>query len=381
MPDTITSDQAYHLRAGNALVAEARFKEARQEYYQALQLGPAAPDVLLTLGGCCGEQGALEEAIVHTRASLALAPRDPRAHVQLGILCLILGLAEPGWRELSHRRNLVPSPMPPAPPIPDWNGGPLEGRGILLLHEQGLGDVLHCARYVHQIQERGGVVYMDIQEPLKRLLIPHFRPGTVMERGQSAQISTYAYMLELPRLLGDHPHGPPGARPYLAVPAGTPRPSLPARPAGTRRIGLAWAGSPNHARDRLRSIPLELWKPVLDVQRCQFVSLMEKTRAPEIARAGVEDRVVDLSSQMTDLLDVAALIQEMDLVLTVDTAVAHLAGAMGKPTWMLVTNPPDWRWGRAGASTAWYPSMRLFRQEEAANWLPVIDRVVRELAG
>lgn len=379
MHGTAINDQAHYIRTGNALVAEARFAEAREAYYQALALGPGAADMFLTLGGCCGEQGALEEAIVHTRACLALTPRDARAHVQLGILCLILGLADPGWRELSHRRNLVPSPMPPAPPIPDWNGAPLEGRGILLLHEQGLGDVIHCARYVPRIAALGGKVYVDAQVPLKRLLAGHFPPGTVLERGQSAQISTYAYMLDLPRLLGDHPHGPPGATAYFTVPPGTPRPALPAVPAGTRRIGLAWAGSTNHARDRLRSIPLEMWKPLLSTPACQFVSLMEQTRAPDIARAGLADRVVDLSGAMTDLLDVAAIIREMDLVLTVDTAVAHLAGAMGKPTWMLVTNPPDWRWGRAGESTAWYPSMRLFRQDRAADWAPVLARVAAAL--
>lgn len=377
MPNTVTGD--HYLKEGNALVAEGRYGEARDAYYRALQLGDATPGVLLTLGGCCAESGHIEEAVVHTRASLALAPRDPRAHVQLGILCLLLGHAEPGWTALAQRRNLIPSPMPPGPPIPEWRGEPLEGRGILLLHEQGLGDVIHTARYVRRIQERGGVAYLDVQDALKRLLVPQFPPGTVLQPGQSARISTFAYILDLPRLMGDPPQGPPGEAPYLALPDDAPRPELPAVPRGTKRVGIAWAGAAIHPRDLRRSMKLELLRPLLETPGFQFVSLLDAMRAPAIAQAGLEARVVDMAPRMRDLFDVAAIIREMDLVLTVDTAVAHLAGALGKPVWMLVCNPPDWRWGRHGETTAWYPTMRIFRQERPDDWAPVLARVTAEL--
>lgn len=365
------------VREANAHLLEFRYAAARDAYYRALQLGPANADMLLTLGGCCAECGQIEEAVVYTRASLALNPNEPRAHVQLGILCLMLGHANPGWTELAHRRHLRPSPMAPQPPIPEWDGRALDGRGIVLLPEQGLGDAIQCLRYVARLQALGGTVYLDTNPLLARLFKAQFAPGTVLEPGQSARISTFAYMMDLPHAFGDDPHGV-SAGAYIRAPEDA-VPRLPPLPAGRLRIGLAWSGNAVHPRDRMRSIDLELLKPLMAHGHHEFVSLLPANRTPDIVRAGLEHRVLDVSAQMKDLYDVAGFIDQLDLVITVDTAVAHLAGAMGKRVWMLVTNPPDWRWGLKDDHTSWYPTMRLFRQEVAGAWAPVIARVVEAL--
>lgn len=368
------------VQQANRLVGEGQFAKARDLYYRAVHLRPPTADLLRALGGCCYECNQIDEAIAHTRASLVLDAGSKTGNLQLGFCCLLLGHAEQGWAGLAYRKQLVPRVMPDPPPLPAWNGEPLNGAGIVLIREQGFGDIIQFVRYAPKVQALGGRVYLDVHAPLRRLFASQAHLGVTLTEKQSAQISRYAYFMDLPRLFGDHPHHPCTADSYIRIPDDTASSQPGNEAADTFKVGLAWAGSVANGRDRLRSIGLETLRPLLDVDGCRFFSLLNGARAQELASSGLRTAVTCLADRIHDFMDLALAVDKMDLVITVDTAVAHLAGAMGKPVWLLACTPADWRWGAEGAATAWYPSMRVFRQTMPGDWQPVIEGVSNALA-
>lgn len=362
-----------------ALAIDGRFAEARDHYYQALCLDPPTADLLLALGACCYECNQIGEAIAHTHASLVLGADKVMGNMQLGLCSLLLGHAEQGWAGLAYRKHLTPRVMPLPPPIPEWTGEPLNGEGIVLIREQGFGDIIQFVRYAPRVRALGGQVYLDVHEPLRRLFASQTEFGITLSTEQPAQISRYAYFMDLPRLFGDHPHQTSVLGPYIRLPGRVPVPEL-ADTAGSPRIGIAWAGSIANSRDKLRSIELDSLRPMLAMKGCRFFSLLNGARAQELASAGRPPSLTCLADRIHDFMDLANVVDQMDLVITVDTAVAHLAGAMGKPVWMLLCTPADWRWGSRGSATTWYPSMRIFRQPAPGDWRSVIDDLESALA-
>ncbi|MGH7345405.1 MAG: glycosyltransferase family 9 protein, partial [Candidatus Rokuibacteriota bacterium] len=255
------------------------------------------------------------------------------------------------------------------------------GRTILLCSEQGLGDTIQFARYASLVRERGARVVLGCPAPLQSLL--GTVPGVAEVVADGAKLPPFDWqvpLMSLPRVFGTTVETIPGTTPYLtAGEADTElwRSKL-AAGASTFKVGLAWAGHPQNRNDRRRSIPLRAFAPLAPVSGITFHSLQGGDAARQLDRAPLP--IVDHDAERYDFAGLAALVASLDLVISVDTAVAHLAGALDKPVWTLLPWAPDWRWLLGRDDSPWYPTMRLFRQPSAGDWAGVLARVGDELA-
>jgi hypothetical protein len=258
---------------------------------------------------------------------------------------------------------------------PLWLGEvPVAGRTLLLHHEQGLGDTLQMLRYVPLLAERGARVIVLV--PAALVTIAATVPGVaqvVAEGPDLPAFDLHCPMMSLPLAFGTTLASVPANVPYLVAPAGV-RADWRARlgPATRRRIGIAWSGSTTHQNDRHRSLPLRRLLPLLD-RRAEFISVQKEYRPDDQQFMLADRRVRDLAGQLGDFADTAGLLAELDLVICVDTAVAHLAGALGRPVWLLLPFAPDYRWLLGREDSPWYPTMRLFRQPAYSDWDAVIS--------
>jgi hypothetical protein len=257
---------------------------------------------------------------------------------------------------------------------PRWLGEPLDGKTILLYAEQGHGDTIQFSRFAKIVEERGGVVILEVQRSLQRLLKDIPGVSQCIAQGEAVpEFSVYAPLMSLPYIL-EAPIPPPAdlALPAaFAIQAGNSKPRL--------RAGIAWAGSPKNSRDRLRSTRLSQWAELASIDGVEFISLQGGEAASQAGEASNHLRFVAAWSTAADFTEAAALIAHLDLVITVDTAVAHLAGSMGKPVWILLSTFADWRWGIQGTQTEWYPTARLFRQSDPRDWNTVFLDVASSL--
>jgi Flp pilus assembly protein TadD len=366
------------MNLSNALRENWRFEQAIAAAQKAIALKPSLPEAQLCLGAAMACVGRFDRAIDAYRCAIRLRPDFPAAHLNLALAELVTGNFERGWPEYEWRRQ-CPSALPPrkfaqAP----WKGHPLDGKTILLHAEQGFGDAIHFIRYAPLVAGRGGKIVLECQPALVRLFGNFPGVGQIVTTGQPLPAFDYQCPLpSLPGVFGTTMATIPATIPYLAADAEAAdawRKRM--EPAGEfLRVGLAWAGSPDNRNDRNRSIPLEKFAPLSAVDGVRFHSLQT---APPPAAGGIV--LSDWSAMLTDFAETAALIENLDLVISVDTGVAHLAGAMGKPVWLLVPFPPDWRWLLDRADSPWYPTIRLFRQETPGDWDGVIRRVAAELS-
>ena len=259
-------------------------------------------------------------------------------------------------------------------PLPLWHGEDVTGRTLYVYSEQGLGDTLQFARLLPMAAARGARIVFDCPPELLRLFANF--PGIAELRPAGAPLPAadfHAPLMSLAHRLGITLANLPAQVPYIAAPASGP--VLP-RPPGTRlAIGLVWAGRPRHTNDHNRSLGLEDMLGLCDLPGVQFYSLQKGPRAEDIATIGARPLVRDLAPAIGDFADTARLVMQLDLVVTVDTAVAHLAGALGRPAFVLVPFTPDWRWMAKREDTPWYPTLRLYRQTAPRDWKTVIARV------
>ncbi|HEX7241539.1 MAG TPA: tetratricopeptide repeat protein, partial [Longimicrobiaceae bacterium] len=262
---------------------------------------------------------------------------------------------------------------------PLWDGAPLEG-GTLLLHtEQGLGDALQFVRYAPLAKARGATVVLECEEALVRLLAACPGVDRVVRKGDPLpDFDAHAPLLSLPAVFGTLPETVPAAVPYLEAGSGA-RPLPPRRPGARLRVGIAWAGSRGHVKNRHRSCDLALFDGLIARDDLEVFSLQKGAGSEALAAHPLRDRVHDLGAAFRDLADTAGAVAQLDLVISVDTAVAHLAGALGVPCWTLLPFDADWRWMTGRADTPWYPSMRLFRQDAVGEWASVLARVEAEV--
>ncbi len=360
-----TAETASNL--GLVLMAVGRLPEAERALSQASALAPGSDGILVNRGSILAELGRQAEAeacfaLVERRARVG-SPDAARARFNRATVLLATGRHAEGWNAFEARRELVP-PSPSS--LPDWDGRALpDGAAVLLHAEQGLGDAIQFLRYVRPAAERAALRLL-LPEPLQPLaagLLPSCcrlaTPGAVAE-GCVAQAS----LLSLPFLLGCA--APTWDGPYLTVPDAARRTAdwLGGGP-GHLTVGLSWAGNPQYRFDRRRSLRLEQLGPLGRLPGIRFVSLQQGEAARQPAPAGLE---LDRPPEPPDLASTAALIARLDLVVTVDTAIGHLAGALGCPVWLLNRYGGDWRWQDGNmapdGSSAWYPTLRQFRQAE-----------------
>ena len=376
------NEPEFHNNLGLALVAAGREADAIAAYRSALALKPGHAMAWSNLGLALQACNEVAAAIAAFRRALALDPGLAQARWNLSLALLLDGAFEEGWREYDARLSLPElERRRPQYPGPRWDGSPPHGKTLLLYPEQGIGDALLFARFVAPLAALGArclLVCSDVLAPLLASV-----PGVaqvVRDGGPLPAYDAHSPLLSLPRLLGTTGDTIPATVPYLAVPESAraaARAALSRFP-GRRKVGLAWAGNPRNPDDRNRSIALAHLVPLFDVSGVSWFSLQHGERAAQLAETPGANAVVPLAPDAT-LLDTAALVAELDLVISVDTSIAHLAGALAKPTWVLLCFAADWRWRLGRDDSAWYPTMRLFRQQAARDWPPVVERVAAAL--
>lgn len=321
-------------------------------------------------------------ALAAYRRALAIDPHHAGAHFNLGWELLRQGQFEEGWREYEWRWRWKKFGHPPrAFGQPQWRGEPLDGARILLHAEQGYGDTIQFVRYAPLVARRGGVVIVEADRSLARLLATVPCVAQVVAKGESLPaFDWHCPMMSLPLAFGTTLDTIPAEVPYVHLEAGS---SGPANAADSRtRVGIVWAsGSPDDARYQRRSIPFELLAPLRQIDAVQWYSLQKGPAAAAVAASPAAWPIIDLSPSIHDFADTARFIAGLDLVISVDTSVAHLAGAMGKPVWILVSRPCDWRWLVGRTDSPWYPSARLFVQPAPGQWAPVIAQLAAALPG
>ncbi len=325
--------------------------------------------------------GRVHEAIAFHRRNLPFVP-NPSAHRQYAFALLEAGSFREGWEQHEFRWLVEPAlSRRPRFAKPPWVGQPLAGRTLLLRAEQGAGDIIQFARYSSDLKARGATVLLEVPDELTALAQGFRGVDRVVRRSDaSLAFDFYAHLMSLPHFLGTTIDSVPADVPYLAVDAAKLSQWCEPVTGPGLKIGLAWAGNPAHMRDRNRSIPLATLAPLLAVDGVRFYSLQKQPRPGEAELYPPPPRMQDLGPDLADFGDTAAAIAQLDLVICVDTAVAHLAGALGKPTWLMLPKVGDFRWLASGETSPWYPSMRLFRQTEPDVWDDVVQRVTRALA-
>jgi len=374
-----------HFNLGNALKDKGQLDEAIVAYRRAVTLEPNYPEAHFNIGTAQSEKGKLEQAIAAYRRAIAVKPDYAEAHWNLSLALLAQGefkegFAEHEWRwqckDLPRRRNF---------PRPQWDGSPLDGRTILLHSEQGLGDTIQFIRYVPLVAAHAAKVIVGSVPELHRLL--QGMPGIshLLAAGETIPpFDLHCPLMSLPGVLGTTVETIPRKVPYLQADAQRIAwwHSELAADRNRFKVGLAWAGNPTHTNDRNRSISLAALTPLAQGrggQGTRFYSLQKGEAARQAQVAPLGRNLIDRTQELKDFADTAALIANLDLVICVDTAVAHLAGAMGKPVWTLLPFTTDWRWLRKREDSPWYPSMRLFRQTSRGDWGSVVNRVVEAL--
>jgi tetratricopeptide (TPR) repeat protein len=362
-----------------------RSAEAIADCEAALTLDPcgdAGVLALITLALVRERIGESEAAFAAARAAISHDPTGRESHAVLGTLLAWHGAYIAAWPELEcHWIRERISFMQRFPATNEWAGEDIAGRRLLLVHGQGLGDMLQMLRYVPHLRERGATVELEYPEPMRDLVrtvsgVDAFVPNGTRASGE---FDVYARLMSLPRLSGEDGLARIAAVPYLGIDAER-RAAWECR-LGARderlRVGLVWAGNPAHENDRRRSIPLAAFAPLAAIPEMRWVSLQIGARANDAAPAGLALERFD--DGITDLADTAALVSQLDLVIAADTGVAHLAGALGVPVWLALPWRPDWRWSPTAATSPWYPSMRLFHASDP-SWALAIATLASELA-
>ncbi|OIR07948.1 photosystem I assembly protein Ycf3 [mine drainage metagenome] len=364
-------------------------EEGETHARRALALNPAYAEAANSLGILLLQQARHDEAEAAFRQAIALNPGFAQAHFNLSLVLLAQGRLAEGWAEREWRlAGGVDGAGARCFPQPAWTGEDLAGKTIVLYGEQGFGDSLQFVRFAEAVARRGARVVLEVPRPLARLLAGAPGVAAVVAAGDPWPPCDYRQsLMSLPGLLGVSLDSIPAPVPYLkAAPeaAAAWRQRLAALPG--RKVGLVWSGDPRPhdplaaATDRRRSMALDQLAPLLEVPGCSFVSLQKGPAAAALRRLPAARRPLEVMDGVGDFADSAALVTALDLVITVDTAVAHLAGALGRPVWILSRFDGCWRWLLQRDDSPWYPTARLFRQQRAGDWAGVVARVASQLS-
>jgi len=360
---------------------QGRLDEALAAGQRASAMAPNDPMALHNLAIIHYERLETDAAIDCARRALVLDSTMPGAHFELAEALLLKGEMEEGWERYEWRYRIAgAAPLMPPTDKSQWDGRSLPNDTLLLIADQGFGDVIQFARYIPwaaQFARHVAVAGSAEVAPLVRQIFPQ---ATIFQRWEDCP--TYAMFCPLsglPRLHRTRVDTIPAPIPYLRA-----DPTRVAQwrarienltPAGYRRIGIVWAGRPTHNNDRNRSVPLTTFNPLANLPRTALVSLQKGDASAQAGNYFGRAPLINLGAEIQDYADTMAIMESLDLMVTVDTSVAHLAGALGKPIWVMTPRAPDWRWLLDRTDTPWYPSMRLFRQKEHRNWKPVMAEI------
>ncbi|MCG2594735.1 tetratricopeptide repeat protein [Ramlibacter sp. XY19] len=359
-----------------------RLDEALSVVDQALQLDPDNRGALVNRVAVLMELARIPEARAAAQDALRLHPEDANLHWNVSLSHLMLGEFREGWAEHEWRfRSDAVQASVEEFDEPRWRGERLAGRTILVYGEQGFGDNIQFVRYVPELAKLAHSVLLQVPEPLEPLvgaLAPNcrlLRAGELMPA-----FDVHCSLMSLPALMATTLETIPAAVPYLHADPAAVQAWRDRLGSGQLNVGIAWSGNPTQANDRRRSMALATFR-ALAVDGCRFVTLKPDLRAEDRAALADWPGLVDHGRELRDFADTAALVAALDLVISVDTSAAHLAGALGRPVWILLVHVPDWRWLRDREDSPWYPTARLFRQDATRQWGPVLERVRSELAG
>ena len=367
--------------AANALCTLDRYDEALAVCEKVLRLKPDYPEALNTRGNALLETNWIADALTSFTAAHALRPDYAVAHLNDGICRLLSGDLARGWEEYEWRWKSRDAGRGFEPP--QWDGKQsLAGKTILLHAEQGFGDTIQFVRYASLVAERGATVVLEVQPSLKTLLAGLNGVSALVARGDSLpSFDLHCPLLSLPHAFATTLDSIPADIPYLRSPvAGLAKWSSRIGTLAGTKVGLVWTGSKGHKNDHRRSIALARLLPPLAGAGVSLVSLQKEVGAEDRALIARDGHLHHWGDDIADFADTAALVSLMDIVVTVDTSVAHLAGALGKPVWILLPFAPDWRWMLQREDSPWYPTARLFRQSSLGDWDGVIAHVARRLS-
>jgi tetratricopeptide (TPR) repeat protein len=383
-----------HFNLGNVLFAQGRLVEAEECFRQTLKVQPTFLDAHNNLGNALKYQGRLAEADASFRQALGVNSEHRPALWNRALLRLLQGDFAAGWADYEQRWNL-PGAAARSLQQPRWDGSPLAGKSILVYAEQGYGDTIQFLRYLPLAQQRGGRVVFECPLALAALALEAsgvdqlVRPGTPLP-----PIDLQIPLLSLPGLFGTTLANIPASVPYLQADAELVRKweQLLARddigrmarrqPSGNPplTVGIAWQGNPQFRGDVLRSIPLLFFESLAAVPGIRLVSLQKGAGVEQIHGLAGRFSIVNPSARLENFSDTAALMMNLDLVISSDTSIPHLAGALGIPVWTILQFVPDWRWLLDRPDSPWYPTMRLFRQYTFGDWGEVFERIARQVA-
>jgi tetratricopeptide (TPR) repeat protein len=369
------NDAAAHYNLGNAYMATLMPGEAESSYRRALLIDSGFADAQVNLGAALQAMGRHDAAIAAFDRTLELSPDMPDAHWNKAISLLASERYAEGWALYEWRWRAVDGLDLPHIPRPMWDGADLSGKTILILCEQGYGDTLQFMRYLPTVRALGGRIVLECAPPLELLLAAQETVAEVILHGERRPaFDCWLPMMSLARVLGPELPLLPAAGPYLAPPDAISDARVNRRAVDRLSVGLVWRGSLTNVRGRFRSCTLADFDPVLAVDDAAFFSLQtELSDADRNALAA--SPIVDLGSGFGDFADSARAVAALDLIVSVDTAMAHLAGALARPVWTVLSAMPDWRWLTGRDDSPWYPTMRLFRQRTVAMWSDVFAEV------
>jgi len=369
-----------HYNLGNAHLEMRNFDAAVSYFQKTLSLSPDNARACHNLGNAFKELGRLDEAISSSRQAIAINADYAEAHSNLGILQLLTGDFLNGWGNYAYRwRSQALSPLRRVYQQPEWDGGDIQGKTLFLYPEQGLGDFIQFARYVPMVREKAGRVVLEVPAALYSLYATLEGADVVTEAGQPpGQFDLHAPLMDVPGILGTTLQTIPSFEDQLKVPVAlVEKWKTRLGVDGGLRVGIVWAGNPDHKNDQARSIDPTLLKPLCLMPDVKVFSLQVGRDGQ--ARETFAEGVIDLSADLTTFAETAAVMMNLDLVISVDSSPAHLAAALGRPVWTLLPFLPDWRWMMGRDDSPWYPTMRLFRQQKRGDWKALIERVSGEL--
>ncbi|OGP50496.1 MAG: hypothetical protein A2Y79_06280 [Deltaproteobacteria bacterium RBG_13_43_22] len=375
--------QAYY-NLGNVFKEKGQLQEAKKQFQKALELDPKFAETYNNLGMIYKEAGDMSEALLMFQKAWEVKPGFAEAKWNMGLTNLLAGNFLDGWEGYEwrwekpdykkHKRDF---------PKPIWQGEELKGQKILLHAEQGYGDTLQFIRYFPMVAALDAQVYVECPLELRPLIKDMTGVNRVIVRGDPLpEFDFHCPLMTLPKVFGTTLDSIPQTIPYLKV-----DPDLVktwqgrTNSAGSKfKVGLVWSGNPEHLNDQNRSCNPETLTPLTRIKKVQLFSL-QKNLGPDSTKSVCRAlTLIDLTDQIRDFSDTAALIANLDLVISVDTAVAHLAGGLGKRVWTLLPHSPDWRWLLGREDSPWYPTMRLYRQTKPKDWTKVIERVTEDLS-